>query len=134
MGRQAGTKMIKDGKCWTSVAVLGPFTSEGSSVQTWPFHLRGPGFIPGQGLKSHRPNSTFKKIFFLQNVRWLRGVTWGTYYVLKNIQFRSFSGLFSKFGSPFGLAVTRATVPSTHSEPVVTIYVVFTLKWRMTAI
>lgn len=33
-------------------------------VPTWPFDLRGPGFIPDQGLKSHRPNSTFKKKFF----------------------------------------------------------------------
>ena len=103
-------------------------------VPTWPFDLRGPGFIPDQGLKSHRPNSTFKKNFFLQNVRWLRGVMWGTYYAFKNMQFHSLSGLFSKFWSPFSLAVTHATVPSTHSEPVVSIYVVFALEWRMTAI
>lgn len=35
------------------------------------------------------------------------------------------SGLFSKFWSPFSLAVTHASVPSMHSEPVVSIYGIY---------
>ena len=59
-GGNGQTGRYQNDKRWK----MGDFC-DSPGVQTWPFHLRGPGFIPGQGLKSHKPNSTFqKKIFF----------------------------------------------------------------------
>ena len=111
---------------------MGDFCVRGSDLALSP---QRPRFHPRSGTKILQAKQHIKKkFFFFENGRWLKGVTWGTYYVFKNTPLHSFSGLFSEFWRPFGLAITHASAPPTHSEPVVSLYVICTLKWRMTAV